>query len=131
VLIPPLTTIDLDTFETACLSFISLTQVDVPEGGTILDVTQEVEYAVEDFATWVSDNFDREPAVRYALAYLLNLDDGRFAAEISQLEIHFPVRGDYGTLQRFFVMLWDGTFADWRIPRFDPDGYDVARKRSM
>jgi hypothetical protein len=127
VLIPPLMTIDLDAFEAASLSFISLPRVKIPEGGTILDVEDEVRYAVEDFATWVSDNFDREPAVRYALAWLLNLDDERFAAETSALEIHFPMHGDFGVLRRFFEMLWDGTFADWRIPRFDPDGYDVKR----
>src|SRR4051812_7109650 len=108
-------TIDLDTFEDACLSFISLTRAKIPEGGTILDAEEAVEEAVDDFATWVADRWDCEPAVRYALAWLLNLDDDRFAAEVSQLQIQFPSSGDYGVLRRFFQMLWDGTFADWRI----------------
>jgi hypothetical protein len=127
VLIPPHTTIDLDAFEAASLSFISLPRASIPEGGTILDNEEEVGYAVEDFATWVSDNWDREAAVRHALAWLLNLDDERFAAEISALEIHFPLHGDYGVLRRFLERLWDGTFADWRIPQFDPDAYELKR----
>lgn len=127
MLIPPHMTIDLDAFAAASLSFISLTRVKIPEGGTILDVEDEVGYAVEDFATWVSDNWDREAAVRHALAWLLNLDDDRFAAEISSLEIHFPLHGDYGVLRRFMERLWAGTFADWRIPAFDPDAYELKR----
>ena len=127
MLIPPLMTIDLDAFEDACLSFISLTRAKVPEGGSVLDLEEEIDDAVDDFATWISDRWDLEPAVRYALAWLLNLDDERFAAEISQLEIPFPSRGDHAVLRRFFEMLWDGTFADWRIPRFDPDAYELKR----
>lgn len=127
VRIPPLTTIDLDAFQDACLSFVSLVRVPVVPGSSILDPEHEnaVEEAVDGFATWVSDRFDIEPSIRYALAWLLNLDEQRFAATVDRMDISFPVRGDLGTLRGFFELLWDATFADWRVPRFDPDAYRV------
>ena len=129
--LPPLTRIDLDAFEDACLSFISLSRNRVAPGGSILDpeFEDQVEEAVEGFARYVSDRFDTEPAIRYALAWLLNLGEERFAETAGALDISFPVNGNFQTLHRFFELLWDGTFADWRIPRFDPDAYDVKGLR--
>lgn len=125
--LPPLTTIDLDAFEDACLSFISLSRNRLGPGRSILDpeFADQVEEAVEGFARYVSDRFDDEPKVRYALAWLLNLDDERFAATAAALDISFPVYGNFGTVRKFFELLWEGTFADWRVPRFDPDAYQV------
>jgi hypothetical protein len=125
--LPPLTRIDLDAFEDACLSFVSLSRTRLGPGASILDPEFEdkVEEAVEGFARYVSDRFDEEATIRHALAWLLNLDEERFARTTAALDISFPVNGDFATLHRFFELLWDGSFADWRIPRFDPDEYDV------
>ena len=128
--LPPYTTIDLHIFEDACLSFISLVRVRIEPGGTILDHDDEVAEAVEAFSRGVYDRFDVEPAVRYALAWLLNLDEARFTETATRMNISFPVHGDFATLRRFLELLWDGTFADWRVRGFDPDDYKVEGLRA-
>jgi hypothetical protein len=127
--LPELTTIDLAAFERACSAFIELSYLEVPEGGSVFDpqFADELEDAVLNFDVWVADRFDEEPVIRVALAYLLNLDQERFARTVDGLHIHF--RGDRAALRRLFERLWDQTFAPWRIPNFDPDSYVVRAPR--
>ena len=130
--LPAFITIDLNAFEDACLSFISLVRAPIKPGGSILDpeFAEQIDEAVDRFGRWVSDRFDMEPTIRYALAWLLNLDEARFAETVGRMDIHFPVHGDFGTMRKFFELLWDGTFADWRVRRFDPDEYPIKGLRS-
>ncbi len=129
--IPPLSTIDLDAFQDACLSFVSLVRVQIEPGRSILDPEHEdaIAEAVDGFSTWVADRFEIEPSIRCALAWLLNLDQQSFTATIGRLDISFPVRGDLEVLRTFFETLWAATFADWRMPRFDPAEYPIKGLR--
>lgn len=127
MLIPRSTPIDLEALAYACNSFISLSYVPVEPGGSILDPAfeDEVLYAIEGFADWVYDRHDQEPAIRYALAWLLNLDDLRFARAYAAMKVSFAPHSELPTIRKFFELLWGGTFADWRDPRFDPDAHQV------
>jgi len=130
--LPLSTVIDLEAFEGAALSFVSLIDLPIGEGETALDprFSAEIEEAVDRFGRWASDRPESEPAVRNALAWLLNLDPDRFERVVTAMDLSFPVRGDLRVLRRFLELLWDGTFADWRVRGFDPDAYEVRGLRT-
>jgi hypothetical protein len=130
--VSPTVTIDLDAFAEACLTFISLVRLPIEPGVSVLDpaFADDVDEAVDRFSRFVADRPpDVEQAIRYALAWLLNLDSERFAATATHLDCAFPVHGNLSTLRTFLGRLWDGTFASWKDPRFDPDAYRVKGLR--
>lgn len=79
--------------------------------------------AVWRFRTYVSDNAERETPVRRGLAYLLNLDDDRLLATTTGWPMR--MRLDAALRRRFLEMLWDATFASWRVDDFVLDDYEV------
>jgi len=80
--------------------------------------------AVQAFTEWVEDRAELEKDIRRALAYVLNLDDEALVAVTSSM--HLRMRARASDRRRFLEMLWEATFASWKVKDFDPTEYELA-----
>ena len=96
----------------------------VPDAFSEPRTAQMIAEAVAAFTQWVGDNAEREPEIRRALAYVLNLPDAALVATSSRLMLPLPTR-DAGDRRRFLTMLWDDAFASWHVRDFDTAELEV------
>lgn len=103
------------------LGYLSLRPGETPfSPGEPLRVLEE---AVERFTELAVIDEGYEARLRRALAYVLNLGDDELGAAASRMRISFP-SPDVALRRRFLELLWQRTFADFRIANFDPSAFE-------
>jgi hypothetical protein len=100
---------------------------DLPYGQSPFDSEEGLSTMKEGLAIfndYVQDNEDREDMIRRGLCWLLNQDDETLIEYLLKGRMPFPNK-DAEQHRRYLEMIWENTFASWRVENFDSDEYDV------